>query len=103
MIIAALLLQNPSKDSKSKNHVEALKRRLDLWGKGDIIELLEEGETIQHRLKTPAPTTSTEAISKTFAKLMSTGRVNAAVKLLTSNMDGGILPLTDETMTSRTC
>ena len=30
---------------------------------------------------------------------MKQGKINAAVKLLTSSMDGGVLPLDDDTMT----
>ena len=35
-ILPILLLQKPSKNSKSKDHVKHLKRRLDLWSAGDI-------------------------------------------------------------------
>ena len=99
MTMPALLLKKPSKSSKSKDHVEALKRRLELWLKGDINELVLECETIQNRMKTSVRSTSIDAVSKQFASLMKTGKVNAAVKLITNNMDGGILPLNDETMT----
>lgn len=46
-----LLLQKPSKSSKSKEHIRHLQRRLDLWQKGDIDALLREGQCIQSRLK----------------------------------------------------
>ena len=45
------LLQKPSKESKAKDHITALTRRLELWKKGDIEELMFEGATIQSRLK----------------------------------------------------
>ena len=45
-----LLLQKPSKSSKSKDH-HALERRLNLWEEGKIEELLYEGQTIQEKLK----------------------------------------------------
>ena len=53
-------LQKPSKSSTSKEHLEALTRRLSLWNEGKINELLYEGQTIQDRLKAPenAPKTS---------------------------------------------
>ena len=47
----ALLLQQPSKNSKSKDHLVSLERRLKLWEEGDIRNLLHEGETIQERMK----------------------------------------------------
>ena len=37
------LLQNPSKTSKAKGHLKALERRIDLWSKGKIDELLFGG------------------------------------------------------------
>ena len=47
MIMPNLLLQKPSKTSKSKEHQLSLVRRLDLWQNGEFEELLFEGETIQ--------------------------------------------------------
>ena len=99
MVMPALLLQKPSSKSKSKDHSEALKRRLVLWKKGDLNELMRETETIQLRLKSSTPSNNIEAVSKKFAALMKKGKLNAAVKLLTSSMEGGILPLDEETMT----
>ena len=98
MILPPLLLQKLSQKSKSKDHVEVLKRRLLLWHKGDILELFEEDNTIQTRFKTSLPCNTDEALSKKFSALMKSGK-NVAIKLLTSNMEGGILPLNDETMT----
>ena len=46
-------LQKPSKSSTSKEHLEALTRRLSLWNERKINELLYEGQTIQDRLKAP--------------------------------------------------
>ena len=63
MTMPALLLQKPSKDSKAKDHITALKRRLELWLLGDIQSLLDESDTIQRRLRSSAPVISVEAIS----------------------------------------
>ena len=52
-VMSALLLQKPSKSSKSKEHLEAQSRRLSLWNQGRIDELLYEGQTIQDHLKAP--------------------------------------------------
>ena len=38
-LVQTLLLQKPSRRSKTKEHVCHLKRRLDLWSKGDIQQL----------------------------------------------------------------
>ena len=46
-VMQAVLLQKPNKISKGKKHIAVLERRLELWEKGNIIELLNEGESIQ--------------------------------------------------------
>ena len=46
-VMQAVLLQKPNKFSKGKKHIAVLERRLELWKKGNIIELLNEGESIQ--------------------------------------------------------
>ena len=46
----ALLLQNPSQTSKAKDHLQALERRLRLWEKVNITELVNESKTIHDRL-----------------------------------------------------
>ena len=97
-VIPSLLLQKPSKTSKAKDHLKALERRTDLWINGNIDEHLFEGETIQshlHYINTPK---SIGKLSKKFALLMEKGNVNGALKLLTSNISNGILPLDDKTL-----
>ena len=48
--ITAKLMQTPSKASKSKDHLNALERRLQLWERGERNSLLLEAETIQQKL-----------------------------------------------------
>ena len=66
MVMPALLLQKPSRSSKAKDHAEALSRRLELWDKGNLHDLIHEGTTIQDQLETSKKTKSTEEISKAF-------------------------------------
>ena len=98
MVMPSLLLQKPHKNSKSKEHFAALERRMELWKRGDLSELLKEGETIQKGLKSFNTKQSIAKISKVFAEHMQKGNVNSAIKLLSSKMQNGILPLNDETM-----
>ena len=95
IIIPSLLLQKTCKNSKTKDHNKALKRRLQLWTDGHLAELLKEGETIQSSLKqVNAPKTQRRACEKVCnAK----GNVSV-IKLITNNMQNGILPLTDTTL-----
>ena len=70
MVMPALLLQKPSRTSKAKDHTKALSRRLELWQKGDLNSLLQEGITIQNQLDSSKKVKSTEEISKLFFKKM---------------------------------
>ncbi|XP_066919036.1 uncharacterized protein [Clytia hemisphaerica] len=97
-IMPALLLQKPSKTSKAHDHVEALERRLLQWRRGDIEALVKEAETLQSRLPKPVEKKTIEALSKQFKMKMEKGDVNGAIKLLTNNMSGGVLPLDDQTI-----
>ena len=58
MAMPNLLLQKPSRNSKSKDHLGALERRLHLWKEGELAELLVEGETIQISLSDSKRTTT---------------------------------------------
>ena len=98
MITPAVLLQKTLATSKGKDHTVALKRRMKLWQAGNMSELFFEASTIQKRLKSHVGSHSIESISKRFSALMQSGRVSAAVKLLSENAENGILPLTDETV-----
>ena len=37
LVMSSLLLQKPSQESKSKEHLEALEPRMDLWKSGEIL------------------------------------------------------------------
>ena len=78
--------------------IKALERSIDLWSNGNIDELLFEGETIQSRLHHISTPKSIGELSKKFALLMEKGNVNGALKLLTSNISNGIVPLDDKTL-----
>ena len=99
MVMPALLLQKPSRESKVKDHKEALTRRLALWEKGDLKSLLFEATTIQHTLsRSKNIKESTAQLSKMFVKKMQSGNINGAIKLLSNNMENGVLPLNEETL-----
>ena len=85
-VTPSLLLQKSSKTSKTKDHLKALERRIDLWSKGKIDELLFKWETILGELSNKLPL------------LMKKRNVNGALELLTSNISNGILPLDDKTL-----
>ena len=93
-ILPSLLLQKPSKNSKSRDHLKKLEERLAQWKNGNILNLLEEGKIIQQKLTT-GKRRSPEENAKTFAKLMLQGKINAALNLLSTETSGGVLPLSE--------
>ena len=99
MVMPQLLLQKPSKSSKMKDHIAALNRRMELWVQGDFQELFEEGKAIQESFKTSSSKQDDiTQISKRFLTEMQKGNINGAIKLLTNNMENGILPLNENTL-----
>ena len=92
----ALLLQKPSKNSKSKDHLKSLETRFEIWKEEKINKLYEDGKTIQDRLKSDGSPNDTVKISKKFKLQIQKENDNGALKILISNMNGGILPLTDK-------
>lgn len=100
MIIPALLLQKPHSKSKTRDHILCLNRRLALWEKGYVAELLKEGKLIQSHLRPSFgghPSEDNGKLARTFSKLMMEGRIRAALRLLARNTHTGLLSL-DETV-----
>ena len=97
-VMPALLLQKPAKNSKSKHHVEALNRRLKLWQNGEFDRLLREADALQKKLPKVERKKNINVISRKFREHVSKGNLNSAIKLLSNNMEGGILPLNDQTI-----
>ena len=51
MVMSSLILQKPSRNSKAKDHSEAIRRKMILWQSGDLLQPFKEAETIQKGLK----------------------------------------------------
>ena len=51
MVLPALVLQKPSKTTKSKDHIKCMERRHSLWKQGNFEALPEEGRASQGRLQ----------------------------------------------------
>ena len=98
MVLPTILLQKPSSKSKAKQHTEALERRLNQWRAGQIDSIMREVRMIQSRFKSSTGSKQSETTSKRFAKLMTEGKVSAAMKLLDNTSSSGVLTLTEEVM-----
>ena len=96
-VMSALLLQKPSKISKSEDHLKSLERRFEIWKEGNIKELSKR-KTIQDRLKLDGSLNDKVKISRKFKLQMQKGNVNGAPKILTYSMSGCILRAIDEVL-----
>ena len=95
IILQALVLQKPSRRSKTRDHISHLKRRMELWKAGNINEIQLEGRCIQERLPKSGKRRDKVVVAKSFQNLMSHGKVNKALRLLSSNSSVGVLSLDD--------
>ena len=94
MVLPSLVLQKPSRKSKTKEYARLIVHRLKLWQDGQLTELIDEGETIQRRLRFYHQSQPmAEDNTKYFTRLMSVGKVKAAMRLLKGESSGGPLPL----------
>ena len=93
MILPVLLLQKPSKTSKSKEHNIKLEYRLRLWKAGNIDDLIREGRAIQQKLQISKRNNKRDE-AKIFSNLMMQGKINAALKML-SDSDIGVHTMDD--------
>ena len=91
VILPHLLLQKPHQKSRAKEHNNHLSRRLSLWENGQLEDLVNEGRCIQQRISLNTREVSVNR-NKLFDQLMSHGRTNAALKLLSSSNRGCLLP-----------
>ena len=93
MVLPCLLLQKTSRQSKSKDHSKKLEERQP-WNEGRIDELMRENRKIQKSL-VKSTNRTLEGSSHNFTKLMWQGKVSAALKLLNSDYDNGVLKVDD--------
>ena len=88
LIMAPLILQKPSKNSKTAEHKGHIHRRLEMWRQGKLLELVKEGQQIQARLKSRQKHEEGH-YRKVFVRLMLEGNVRSAMKWLTTKIGNG--------------
>ena len=91
MIMPHLLLQKSSRTSKARDHCELLGRRLQAWHAGDIDGLLREGRVLQRSLEKKHQLSEDQLASR-FSRLMLAGKTKAALRLLSEEGRGSVLP-----------
>jgi len=99
MVLPALCLQKPSRNSKAKDHAACLERRLALWKSGDIASLVREGKAIQERIPTTQVLNQEDAARRGFTRAMFNGHVGKALRCLSQASSGGVLNPDDDSGT----
>ena len=77
MTLPALMLQKPHAKAKTQELISCLQRRLNLWNKGDVANLLKEGRALQKSKARSQQSRGTSeasgATARTFSKMMMEG------------------------------
>ena len=94
LILPALLLQKPSKQSKPAEHKRLLEERMDLFEEGEVMRVFKSARMIQWKLVTSKRKPVDE--TRKFSQLMFEGKVRQAMRMLTEE-DKGVLKLDPET------
>ena len=88
----SLLLQKHSRNSKAKDCTDSLRKWLKLWKKGNLDGLVREVGLIQSKLIYQNSPTSIELMAKKLNNFMLSGKINAALRLLSDTESAGIIP-----------
>lgn len=91
-----LILQRPSRKTKTKELISHFDRRFQLWSEGAFYDLLSEGNSIQARLPSNPKTHSSTAndhkhLHRVFGNHMMNGKVKSALRLVSCPSDKGEL------------
>ena len=97
MLLPGILLQKPSRNSKAKEHSQNLEYRLDHWMEGKMYVLIKKCKIIQKNLLSCKRRTIDDT-ARIFSKLVFQGKINAALKFLSTENDFGVLAKTDEVL-----
>ena len=84
MVMSALLLQRPHRDSKSHDHIACLECCLPLWHDGNIKTLLDEGIMYYSTMSIY----NSQDTARVFAKLTFQGKVKAALRFVSDQSQG---------------
>ena len=98
IVLLALCPEKPGPKWKLEDHRDCFAKRLVLWKKGEVVTIFREGCMIQRRLGNSRKATDLPNRAKIFANLVMTGQVNTALRYLSDDQGGGILPLSDDVM-----
>ena len=98
-LMPKLLLQKTHEKSKGSENTAALSRRMAMWRRGEINELLSEARALQERRRDHSnkPKLSEDS-AKNFGNKMRSGKVSAAIRSLSEEASSGVLPINRDTI-----
>ena len=97
IVFITLMLQKPAKNSKNRQNTKYLKKRLDLWKEGNLSAIMSECEEVQRRMQSKSPNQKKESVMRGFSRLMMTGKVRQALKLVDADSEvTGVHAMNDE-------
>ena len=93
VVFQVVVLQKPHAKSKSRDHIQCVQRRLELWKMGRFDDLVREGRTLQCRLNHSLRSIPDVQVARVFSRLVIQGKVNAALRYVSDNANCGVLSL----------
>ena len=96
MIMPKLLLQKEHTRAKKKESDKAFRRSMEAWQKGDYLELMEEAEAIQKRLRQQPKVETEGMIARKFRKKNEKRKCPSGSKVITTPTRG-LLQINKET------
>ena len=98
-----LLMQRTAKGNKKKQDAANLGRRLDMWEKGEISELLKEATVFQNRIEDNSKSMSDDQLNRLVSAKVFDGKMTEAAGLVERHgwsKRGGVLPLTSDVVSA---
>jgi len=93
MVLPNLILQKPSKNSKTRQHIQLMRERLELWELGEFDKIIRDCNAIQKKMVKSIKQDDCN-FEKLFVRFMLLGKLNSAIRLLDSDSCKGVLPMT---------
>ena len=86
------MLQKPSKNSNTKDSVNAQQQRFEVWCEGNVRELIKESKLLQKRLSKGKSNTTESTLLRNFTNAVTSGNVGLAGKLIDGTTSSSLEP-----------
>ena len=98
-LMPQLLCQKTHEKAKISENIAALRRRMTMWQRGNINELLSEARALQERRRVhPNRLNHPEDTARKFGNKMRAGKVSTAIRSLSEEDTNGVLQISQDTL-----